>query len=210
MAEMTEKLKTVIERFLKLDYGSGDGYGYGDGYGSGSGDGYGDGDGDGSGDGSGYGYGDGLKSFGGSPVHYIDNIATVITNVHGNLAKGFIINSDLTTSPCFIAKGQNKFAHGATFAEAQTALQDKIFDDMEPEEKIDAFLEEFKPGVKYSAKAFYEWHHKLTGSCEFGRNAFVKNHGINIESGLYTVEEFINITKNDYGGDIIRQIEERI
>ena len=144
------------------------------------------------------------------PVHYIDNVPTVVTKVHRNLAKGFTINQDLTTQECFIAKGNNKFAHGATFAEAQKALQDKIFDDMDPEEKIDAFLQEFKPSVKYPAKSFYEWHHKLTGSCEFGRNSFVKNHGIDLEKGMYTVEEFIEITKNSYGGDIIQQLEERI
>ena len=116
----------------------------------------------------------------------------------------------MTTQECYIAKGEDKFAHGETFAEAQKALQDKIFEDMDTEEKIERFLQEFQPGVKYPAKSFYEWHHKLTGSCEFGRNAFVKNHGINIESGMYTVEEFIKYTENDYGGDIIQQLKERI
>ena len=135
---------------------------------------------------------------------------TVILKVHGNLAQGFTINRDLTTQSCFIAKGENKFAHGATFAEAYKALQDKIFDDMDVEEKIAVFLKEFQPDVKYNARLFYEWHHKLTGSCEFGRNSFVKNHDINLDTGMYTVNEFIEITKNDFGGDIIRQIEERI
>ena len=184
----------------------------GDVYGSGYGDGYGYGDGSGYGSGSGDGYGDGygLKSFVGSPVHYVDGVPTVITKVHGNLAKGFIVNNDLTTQPCFIAKGKYKFAHGSTFVEAQKALQDKLFDDMDPEEKIELFLNEFNPGIKYPAKSFYEWHHKLTGSCEFGRNAFVKDHGIDLDNGTYTVEEFIDITKHDYGGDIIQQLEERI
>ena len=143
-------------------------------------------------------------------VHYIDSVATVIIRVHGNLAKGFIVNNDLTTEDCYIAKGENKFAHGATVAEAQKALQDKIFEDMDTDEKIDAFLREFKLDIKYPAKSFYEWHHKLTGSCEFGRNSFVKNHGIDLENGLYTVKEFIDITKHDYGGSIIEQIEERM
>ncbi len=216
-----------IRQFLQVSYGYGygSGYGDGDGYGSGYGDGdgygYGSGSGDGSGYGSGYGYGygdgdgdgygdgDGLKSFAGSPVHYIDGLPTVITNVHGNLAKGFIIRQDLTTQECFIAKGEDKFAHGSTFAEAQNALQDKLFEDMDTETKIDLFFKEFKLGVKYPAKSFYEWHHKLTGSCVFGRNAFVKNHGIDLEKGTYTVQEFIEYTKNDYGGDIIRELEQR-
>ena len=186
MAGVRDELEKAIQHFLTLDYG------YGSGYGSGSGD----------GDGS------GLISFKGQNVYYIDEMPTVIEKVHGNLAKGFTINSDLTTRECFIAKGENKFAHGETASEAIKALQDKIFESMDAEEKVEAFLTEFQPNVKYNARLFYEWHHKLTGSCEFGRNSFVKNHGIDLENGMYTVKEFIEITKNDFGGDIIRQLEE--
>ncbi|MBQ3015289.1 MAG: hypothetical protein IJD79_00755, partial [Clostridia bacterium] len=163
----------------------------------GSGDGY----------GSGSGSGDGLKKFCGLPVHLIDGIETVLCAVHGNHAKGFIINRDLTTEKCFVVRGQDKFAHGETLAEALKALQDKIFEDMDTDEKIEAFLKEFKSDVKYTAKSFYEWHHKLTGSCEFGRNSFIKNHGIDLEKGMYTVKEFIEYTKNDFGGEIIRLLE---
>ena len=204
------RLQKAIERFLTLDYGygygygdgSGSGYGYGSGYGDGYGDGSGYGDGDGSGDGS------GLISFKGQKVYYIDDMPTVIEKVHGNLAKGFTINLDLTVRGCFIAKGENKFAHGETAAEAIKALQDKIFESMDTQEKIAAFLKEFQPDVKYNARLFYEWHHKLTGSCEFGRNSFIKRHAIDLENGMYTVKEFIEITKNDFGGEIIRQLEQ--
>ena len=189
-------LKEAIKKFLSVDVGSGsgDGSGYGDGYGSG--------------DGSGDGYG--LISFAGQPVYYIDKMPTVIEQVRGNLAKGFTINNDLTTTPCCIVKARNLFAHGKTVQEAQRALQEKIFDNMDSDEKIGAFLEKFKFGVKYPGKDFYEWHHKLTGSCEFGRNSFCRNHGIDLENGMYTVKEFIELTKNDYGGSIIKAIEERV
>ena len=225
-------LSEAIKRFLSVEIGSGDGsgygYGYGSGsgygygYGSGSGSGYGSGDGSGDGYGDGYGdvygygsgsgdvYGDGLKSFNGQPVYYIDGVPTVIERVKGNLAKGYTISNDLTTTPCYIVKARNLFAHGATVKEAEKALQDKVFDNMDTDEKIDAFLEEFDLESKHPAKAFYEWHHKLTGSCEFGRKQFAKNHGIDIENGSYTVKEFIDLTKNDYGGGIIQQLEERI
>ena len=160
--------------------------------------------------GSGYGYGDGLISFAGQPVYYIDNIPTVIEQVRSNLAKGFTINNDLTTTHCYIVKARNLFAHGKTVQEAQRSLQEKIFDNMDTDEKISAFLGKFKLGVKYPAKDFYEWHNKLTGSCEFGRNSFCRNHGIDLENGMYSVEEFIEITENDYGSSIIKQIKERI
>jgi hypothetical protein len=127
--------------------------------------------------------------------------------VHLNLAKGYIIKEDLTTVPCFIAKGDNKFAHGATASEARKALQDKIFEDMDTEQKIEMFIKEFKPDIKYPAKSFYEWHHKLTGSCEFGRNAFVKNHNIDM-NGEYTVSEFIKYTRDAYGRNVIEMLAE--
>ena len=205
------RLEKAIERFLTLSYGSG--YGSGDGYGSGYGYGSGSGYGSGYGYGYGYGYGDGsgdgsgLKSFNGKKVYYIDGIPTVIEKVHRNLAKGFTINTDLTISECFIAKGENKFAHGESSAKAIKALQDKIFESMDTEEKIAAFLKEFQPDVKYKARLFYEWHHKLTGSCEFGRNSFIKAHGIDLEEE-YTVKEFIEYTKNDFGKEIIRKLAE--
>ena len=164
----------------------------------------------GSGSGDGYGSGDGLISFDGHKVYYIDSLPTVILRVHGNLAKGYIVRKDLTTENCVVVKGGNLFAHGKTVKDATGALQDKLLEQMDPEEKITAFLKEFDLDTKYPARLFYDWHHKLTGSCEFGRNAFVKDHGIDLENGTYTVAEFIDITKDDYGGEIIKQLEERI
>ena len=51
-------------------------------------------------------------------------------------------------------------------------------------------------------------HHYLTGSCEMGREAFVKRHGIDLDK-TYTVEEFIELTEDDYGGEIIKNLKER-
>ena len=140
----------------------------------------------------------------------IDGIATIIKGVVGNLAKGFTLGDDLTLTPCYVAKGHNLFAHGETAKKAGEALQEKIFANMNTEQAIEMFLKEFTPGVKYPAKNFYVWHNRLTGSCEFGRNKFVREHGIDLENGMYTVEEFIDITENDFGGEIIKQLLERI
>lgn len=43
-----------------------------------------------------------------------------------------------------------------------------------------------------------------------GRNAFIKNGGYDLENDTFTVQEFINITQNDFGGDVIKQLEETI
>ena len=172
---------------------------YGSGYGSddGSGDGYGYGD----------GYGFGLKSINGKKIYMVDGIATTISHIHGNTAKGTIVNNDLTETPCFIVKEDKYFAHGKTLAEAHEALQDKLFDEMPAEERIAAFWDCHKKGVKYPTKDFFEWHHKLTGSCLMGRQQFAKDHGVDLD-GEMTVDDFIALTKNAFGGDIIKRLDE--
>ena len=196
--------------------GSGSGYGDGSGYGSGYGYGYGSGYGDGSGYGSGYdyddgdgsGYGDGIKIFDGHRIHVIDRVQTVITHIKMNLAKGYILNSDLTLEPCYVVKGDGYFAHGKTVKKAREALQAKMFENMNTEEVIDSFLETFKKGGRYPGKTFFEWHHYLTGSCQMGRESFVRNRGLNMED-LFTVDEFIEICEDSYGGEVIKALKER-
>ena len=197
-----------ILEFISYGYGNADGDGSGSGYGDGYGGGYGYGNADGYGDGDGYGSGsgDGLKSINGKKIYMVDGVATTISHIHGNTAKGTIVNNDLTETPCYIVKEGRYFAHGETLAEANASLQDKLFEEMPTEERIAAFWECHKKGVKYPTKDFFEWHHKLTGSCLMGRQQFAKDHGVDLE-GKMTVAEFIKLTKNAFGGEIIRQLE---
>ena len=189
-------------------YGSGSGYGYGDGSGDGSGSGYGYGYGDGSGSGSGSGYGDGIKTFNGDKVYIIDDIPTIIKHVHDNVAKGYILNDDFTLTETFVAKGNGKFAHGETLHEAFASLQEKLYDDSTEEERLEAFKKHFPDFTKkVSAKELFHWHHVLTGSCKQGRLSFCTNKGIDIDNDTYTVHEFIELTQDSYGGDIIRKLK---
>ena len=156
-----------------------------------------------------FGYGSGgLARIDGREVHLIDNVPTIIISIHLSLAKGFILDSDLSLAPCYVVKGNGMFAHGDTPEQAQEALRKKIFENMDTDEAIDKFLEKFKPGEKYIGHDFFEWHHYLTGSCEAGRKAFVRNHDIDLDN-LYTVEEFIELTENDFEGEVIRKLKER-
>ena len=190
-----EKIK--IEEWLKDNpRGYGDGYGDGDGSGSGYGD--------GSGDGDGYGIGE----FDNKPVFLIDGLQTIITYVKGQVAKGFILNSDFTLDSCFVVKGNGYFAHGKTLEEARDSLRAKIFDNMDSEEAIEEFMKKFKKGEKYKGTEFFEWHHYLTGSCLMGRKSFVKNKGLSVEDD-FTVDEFIALCENDYGSEIIKELKER-
>lgn len=214
-----------------FDYGSGsssgDGYGsgYGGGFDNGSGSGWGSGSGCGYNFGGGYGhgssdgsrgsnYGNGydcdIKAINGMTVVVIDGIQTVIKSVVKNIARGFIVCDDLTLKPCYVAKENNLFAHGKTVKEALSALQEKIFENMNTDEVIEEFLKKFELDKKYPAKDFYHWHHILTGSCKMGRDEFINSHEIDLESGLYTVKDFIELTKNSYRGEVIKQLEAKI
>lgn len=189
-------------------YGNGYGYGYGAGAGDGDGHGYGDGDGYGYGAGAGYGYGagDGVKELNGDNVHLIDGIQTIIKSVHGNIAQGFILNSDLTLKPCYIVKEQNYFAHGDTLHDAFTSLQEKLYDDSTEEERIDAFVKKFPNYNKpYPNRDLFAYHHVLTGSCRMGRESFCRDKGINID-GSTTVRKFVSLTKDSYGSETIRKL----
>ena len=177
------KLLDKIKKFLSKD----------DGYGSGYGD--------------GYGYGDGVGKFNNHSVHRIDGVQTIITSVKGDVAKGFILQSDLTLTPCFVVKGNNLFAHGDNLHDAMTALRDKMFEDMPEEERIASFIKEHPDKDKaYPNKDLFDWHNRLTGSCMAGRTAFVKDKGLSLD-GETTVTEFIRLTENAYGGSTIKALK---
>lgn len=187
-------------------YGYGSGYGYGDDYGFGYGYGYGSGYGDGYSSGSGSGDGSGIKSLNNYDIYIIDGVPTIITALFDNYAKGYILGSDFTLKPCYIAKNGDIFAHGETLQKTIAALQDKLFNNMSEEERIAAFIECHDYDRVYNNTDLYEWHHKLTGSCEMGRQQFAKDHGIDLD-GKMSTKVFIKLTKNAYGGEIIRKLE---
>ena len=122
-----------IEEFLSVGYGngSGNGSGYGRGYGRGDG---------GNGDGSGYGYGrgdgSGIKNINGYNVYEVDRVPTIFTHIHGNVARGYMLERNVILKPCYIVKGNGYFAHGETLQEAQSALEEKIIYNIEEEEDV--------------------------------------------------------------------------
>lgn len=219
-----ETLGFRIKAFLSATSCRGDGYGCGDGEGYGEGYGYGYGDGSGNGHGHGYGcgyggcYGDGygcgvgsysgkdVKELNGDNVHLVDGLQTIIKSVHGNIAQGFILKSDLTLQPCYIVKERNHFAHGDTLHDAFTSLQEKLYDGSTEEERIEAFVKKFPNyDTPYSNSDLFAYHHVLTGSCRMGRESFCKDKGINLD-GSTTVRDFVSLTKDSYGSETIRRL----
>lgn len=167
--------------------------------------------GDGSGSGSGYGYGDGVRMFQGKRVYNIDDVPTIIESIHGNIAKGYILNADFTLDECYVAKAENRyFAHGDTPREAFHDAMSKAFEDMPEEKRIESFVKEFPTLDTIVANAtLFDWHNRLTGSCEMGRRNFAQQHGIDVKNGQMSVRSFIELTKDAYGGDVIEQLLKR-
>ena len=211
-------------------YGSGDGSGYGDGsgsgYGDGSGSGYGDGDGDGDGYGSGYGdgdgdgdgygsgygdgdgdgdgYGDGWRSINGDRIYMFDDTPTVIYSVKGQVARGAFVRADLTLDPCYIARVGNSFAHGETIRKAVEDATEKDMQDRPLEERIAMFVQ-VHPDLDTPYGDLFQWHSNLTGSCRMGRENWCREHGLNPTDSI-TVRQFIEGTKDNFGGGAIRQL----
>ena len=188
-----------IEKWLKFSSGYGDGSGDGSGYGYGDGSGY----------GYGYGSGYGVKEYNGRRVYKVDGVQTIFESIHGNYAKGFILNSDLTLIPCYIARYEDYYAHGDTLREAQADAHTKALKKMSTEERLAAF-KKAHPDTEhhYPARDLFEWHGIITGSCNMGRRQFCSDRGIDIERDSFTVAEFIDMTLHSFGSDVIRQLKE--
>lgn len=217
-----EALEKDIERFLSVSSGSGDGDGdgdgdgYGSGYGSGYGDGYGDGygygygygsgsgSGDGSGDGDGDGSGYGIKEFNGRKVYDIDSVPTLIYAVKGDAAKGAVLCKDLTLKDCWIAKRGNFFAHGDTLHKAVEAVEAKWRENRPLDERIAEFVKTH-PDLDEVYHDLFDWHHILTGSCEFGRRQWCEARGYKPTDGI-TLRTFFKLTWFDYGSDVIIKV----
>lgn len=213
-----------VSNYYGLGLGTGAGACYGDGFGYGRGSGVGKGrpngtsysddnnhnNGYGYSDGSGLGCGSdfGVIDLNGNIVCMIDYIPTIITSVRNNIAKGFIVKNDLQLDPCYIVKENNQFAHGRTLKKAFMSLQAKQCDVRTEEERIEAFKKQFPEyDVKYDNGDLFVYHHVLTGFCRMGREAFMSNKGLSLD-GKTSVREFVKLTQDAYGGDIIKKLPE--
>lgn len=206
-----EILEDRIQAFLAVNYGNGNGYGYGYGDGDGDGYGYGDGDGNGNGYGDGYGFGngDGISEYNGNKVYNVDGVQSIIESIKGNIAKGYTLSYNAILVPCYIAKVGDFFAHGETAHQALAEATTKHEENRPLKERIEDVIKKYPIlDTVVSHKELYNLHHVLTGSCKFGRDEFAKAHNLDPNIGEMTMREFIDLTKSDYGGDAIRQLEQ--
>ena len=162
---------------------------------------------DDSGYGSGDGNGDGLKltTLNSKSVHYIDAIPCTFISIKGNIAKVEVIQDDFSFKPAFVYKHINVFAHGNTIKEAKADAENKYYSQMNVENKLKQLRKMFSKSIKLKARILFDWHGILTGSCRFGREAFVTGNNISLEKE-YTIEEFVAITQHSYGGEIVKKL----
>lgn len=197
-------MEGVVDRIdVLLSYGNGcGGYGCG-GYGYG-------------GYGYGYanGYGNGLEMYDGRKVYIVDGLPTLIYKFHiendaNGWAVGRIIRVDLSLEKTYIAKRDNHFAHGATLQEAIDAVNAKLLAEKSMDERLDAFVEAYPLVDTFvSGHELFKWHNILTGSCLQGRKAFVDARALDLDAE-FTILEFIALTKNVFGGSVIKELEKR-
>ena len=137
----------------------------------------------------------------------VDGVQTLIYSVFSNFAKGAILESDFTLKDCYIAKVENHFAHADTLKGAFREASAKALKEKPVEERIKAFVESHRQDVKYIGRDLFEWHNMLTGSCKMGRESFCRQHQIDIDKDEFFVVDFISLTQNAYGGDVIQQLK---
>lgn len=141
-------------------------------------------------------------------AYVIDELLTILTAAHGDFATGYIVQSDFQFKPCYVAKKNGIYAHGETLHEAYSSLLAKTEEKYSVEQRLVHFKENFLEwNVPYSNRSLFDWHNILTGSCRMGREQFCNGHGIDMD-GQTTVCEFVELTKNSYGGQIIERLSE--
>ena len=118
-----------------------------------------------------------------------------------------MLRKDMSLKDCWIAKRGNFFAHGDTLHAAVEAVEAKWRENRPLDERIAEFVETH-PSLDEPYGDLFEWHHILTGSCEFGRRQWCEEHGYKPTDSI-TLRTFLTETVGDYGGDVIRLVAQK-
>ena len=113
----------------------------------------------------------------------------------------------MTLRDCWIAKRGNFFSHGDTLHEAVEAVEAKWRENRPLDDRIAEFVKTH-PSLDEEYGDLFDWHHVLTGSCEFGRRQWCEEHGYKPTDSI-TLRTFLTETVGNYGGDVIRQVAQK-
>ena len=147
-----------------------------------------------------------IKTLNGHIVDFVGGKPTIITLINGIIAEGYIVGNDLTLNPCYLVRVGNTFTHGSTLEEAILRAGLKVRNRKPIEQLVQEFVDEFGTlDSRHKGMEYYVWHCVLTYSSQFMRDLFCRVNKIDLNQ-LYTVRQFLQMTANVYGGDVIRDI----
>lgn len=137
----------------------------------------------------------------------VDNIwCKVLSNKRG-IAK---VQVWPTQEIAYIVAYNGYQAHGKTPQDAAEAAKQKWEASRSVEERLEFVRQQFAeaPDNRLSGHELYKIHGMLTGSCAFGRDNFVKTHGVNLDK-KYSLKEFVDLVGADYGGQTVKRLLEK-
>lgn len=140
-------------------------------------------------------------------VYNCDGIPTILTNIHNNYAKGYIIKKE-TFEPCYVARVNGYYAHGKTLREARNEAHNKSMKSIPIEERIERFKNKY-PSLDNKASNYdlFKWHNFLTDSCLMGREIFASDNDIDLNKSM-TIQDFLSLTSRDnlFGNEIMKKL----
>ena len=149
-----------------------------------------------------------IVSFNGYKTYFINGFVVAVKHIHGPWAMGEIINNDLTTTKCYIAKVNNNFVVAGSIKEVIDEMRQKIKTSLNRYKDIAMAFVMAHPNyeTKYDWDEMVTWHSLDTASCADGRKRF--SDIANKKSGdLATPKELISFMKESSSKEIAIEME---
>lgn len=149
-----------------------------------------------------------IKTYNGQSVYHLDNKLILFDSIkYGTVGKIRIIdNLSLVAEDSWIYRYGNYYYIHKDLKIAKREAIKAYYHANGIEHAVSDFRKKFNMKDKYKAEDFYEWHAYITQSCEEGREKFTKDNNISFDDYM-TVNEFLDLTRNTIGGDIIKLVE---
>lgn len=152
--------------------------------------------------------GSSIASYNGKKTYFINGYVVRIVHVHGPWAMGEIINNDLTTQTCYLAKVNNNFVVAGSLREVLEEMRNRISSSINIyKDMAQAFLLAHPEYEKeYDWDEMVAWHSLEPTSCIDGRRRFTAL--ANKKSGdKGTPKELISFMKQSPSKNIAIEME---
>lgn len=140
-------------------------------------------------------------------VDRTDGIFSIILEERKGVKK-LLLNreSSIKRREIYLISKNGLSAHGDTLKLAKEALEKKILNSKEWIDNINLFIEFCKNKEVILNSDLFDWHFKITGSCELGRRQFCETHKIDLKDSM-TLDDFIKLTEKQYGSERINVLK---